>query len=160
MLKNVYEGLNACSEVFLSKEYFCEMYPTFVSSKLCELIFFCFFSLFSHSFVSFSFLSPPFLSFFPPFLFFLFSPLYFLFLPFSSFSNETIFFYSQTERQLLLWFFWLFFFFFIFPQFSVLPLKLPTTIKLHLKKLFTTYFPSHKSHIVDNYGVWYSWFWS
>ena len=26
------------SEVFLSKVYFCEMYPTCVSSKLCEFI--------------------------------------------------------------------------------------------------------------------------
>ena len=37
-VKNVYEGLNACSEVYSSKEYFCKMYPTFVSSKLRELI--------------------------------------------------------------------------------------------------------------------------
>ena len=37
MLENVYEGLNARSEVYLSKEYFCEMYPTCVSSKLCDL---------------------------------------------------------------------------------------------------------------------------
>ena len=35
---NVYEGLNARSEVYLSKEYFCEMYPTCMSSKLCEFI--------------------------------------------------------------------------------------------------------------------------
>ena len=33
MLKNVYEGLNARSTV-----YFCEMYPTCVSSELCEFI--------------------------------------------------------------------------------------------------------------------------
>ena len=39
MLKNVYEGLNARSEVYLSKEYFCKMYPTCVSSKLCEFIY-------------------------------------------------------------------------------------------------------------------------
>ena len=39
-VKHVYEGLNARSEVYLSKEYFCEMYPTCVSSKLCEF-FFC-----------------------------------------------------------------------------------------------------------------------
>ena len=38
MLKNVYEGLNARPKVYLSKEYFCEMYPTCVSSKLCEFI--------------------------------------------------------------------------------------------------------------------------
>ena len=47
MLENVYEGLNAqkciwrlkCStQVYLSKEYFCEIYPTCVSSKLCEFI--------------------------------------------------------------------------------------------------------------------------
>ena len=38
MLENVYEGLNARSEVYLSKEYFCKMYPTCVSSKLCEFI--------------------------------------------------------------------------------------------------------------------------
>ena len=55
MLKNVYEGLNVymkaqmlvpkCiyfkvyfSKVYLSKVYFCEMYPTCVSSKLCEFI--------------------------------------------------------------------------------------------------------------------------
>ena len=38
MLKDVYEGLNARSEVYLSKEYFYEMYPTCVSSKLCEFI--------------------------------------------------------------------------------------------------------------------------
>ena len=38
MLKNVYEGLNALPKVYLSKEYFCEMYPTCVSSKLCEFI--------------------------------------------------------------------------------------------------------------------------
>ena len=39
MLKSAYEGLNARPKVYLSKEYFCEMYPTFVSSKLCEFIF-------------------------------------------------------------------------------------------------------------------------
>ena len=39
MLENVYEGLNARPKVYLSKEYFCEMYPTCVSSKLCEFIF-------------------------------------------------------------------------------------------------------------------------
>ena len=38
MLKNVYEGLNARPKVYLSKEYFCQMYPTCVSSKLCEFI--------------------------------------------------------------------------------------------------------------------------
>ena len=38
MLKNVYEGLNALSKVYLSKEYFCKMYPTCVSSKLCKYI--------------------------------------------------------------------------------------------------------------------------
>ena len=37
-VKNVYEGLNARSKVYLSKEYFCKMYPTCVSSKLCEFI--------------------------------------------------------------------------------------------------------------------------
>ena len=36
MLKNVYEGLNARSEVYLSKKYFCKMYPTCMSSKLCD----------------------------------------------------------------------------------------------------------------------------
>ena len=30
MLENVYEGLNAWPKVYLSKEYFCEMYPTCV----------------------------------------------------------------------------------------------------------------------------------
>ena len=39
MLKNVYEGLNARPKVYLSKEYFCKMYPTCVSSKLWEFIF-------------------------------------------------------------------------------------------------------------------------
>ena len=34
----VHEGLNARSEVYLSKEYFCKMYPTCVSSKLCKFI--------------------------------------------------------------------------------------------------------------------------
>ena len=38
MLKNVYEGLNVRSKVYLSKVYFCEMYSTCVSSKLCEFI--------------------------------------------------------------------------------------------------------------------------
>ena len=38
MLKSAYEGLNARPKVYLSKEYFCEMYPTCVSSKLCEFI--------------------------------------------------------------------------------------------------------------------------
>ena len=38
-VKNVYEGLNACFEVYLSKEYFCKMYPTCVSSKICEFIY-------------------------------------------------------------------------------------------------------------------------
>ena len=38
MLENVYEGLNARPKVYLSKKYFCEMYPTCVSSKLCEFI--------------------------------------------------------------------------------------------------------------------------
>ena len=36
MLENVYEGLNARSEVYLSKDYFYKMYSTCVSSKLCE----------------------------------------------------------------------------------------------------------------------------
>ena len=40
MLESAYEGLNARPKVYLSKEYFCEMYPTCVSSKLCEFIFF------------------------------------------------------------------------------------------------------------------------
>ena len=35
---HLYEGLNARPKVYLSKEYFCEMYPTCVSSKLCEFI--------------------------------------------------------------------------------------------------------------------------
>ena len=38
MLENVYEGLNARPKVYFSKEYFCEMYPTCVSSKLWEFI--------------------------------------------------------------------------------------------------------------------------
>ena len=38
MLKSAYEGLNARPQVYLSKEHFCEMYPTCVSSKLCEFI--------------------------------------------------------------------------------------------------------------------------
>ena len=42
MLKNVYEGLNAQPKEYLSKEYFCEMYPTCVFSKLCEFIIHCF----------------------------------------------------------------------------------------------------------------------
>ena len=33
MLENVYEDLNAPSKVYLSEEYFCEMYPTCVSSN-------------------------------------------------------------------------------------------------------------------------------
>ena len=33
MLKNVYEGINSRSEVYFSK-----MYPTCVSSKVCELV--------------------------------------------------------------------------------------------------------------------------
>ena len=37
MLQNVYEGFNA-SKVYLSKEYFFEMYSTCVSSMLCEFI--------------------------------------------------------------------------------------------------------------------------
>ena len=40
MLENEYEGLNARPKVYLSKEYFCKMYPTCVSSKLCKFIFF------------------------------------------------------------------------------------------------------------------------
>ena len=39
MLKNVYEGLNARPKEYLSQEYFCEMYPTCVSSMLCEFSF-------------------------------------------------------------------------------------------------------------------------
>ena len=39
MLENVCAGLNARSKVYLSKVYFREMYPTCVSSKLCEFIF-------------------------------------------------------------------------------------------------------------------------
>ena len=38
MLKSAYEGLNARPKVYLSKEYLCKMYPTCVSSKLCEFI--------------------------------------------------------------------------------------------------------------------------
>ena len=38
MIKNLYEGLNARPKVYLSKEYFCKIYPTCVSSKLCEFI--------------------------------------------------------------------------------------------------------------------------
>ena len=30
--------LDPNTKVYLSKEYFCEMYPTCVSSKLCEFI--------------------------------------------------------------------------------------------------------------------------
>ena len=40
-MSNVYEGLNARSEVHLSKEYFCKMYPTCVAFKLCESILSC-----------------------------------------------------------------------------------------------------------------------
>ena len=36
--KCIYEGLNARPKVYLWKEYFCEMNPTCVSSKLCEFI--------------------------------------------------------------------------------------------------------------------------
>ena len=39
MLENVYESLDARPKVYLSKEYYCEMYPTCVSSKLCEFIY-------------------------------------------------------------------------------------------------------------------------
>ena len=35
----MYKGWNARSKVHLSKVYFCEMYSTCVSSKLCEFIF-------------------------------------------------------------------------------------------------------------------------
>ena len=38
MLENIYEGLNARPKVYSSQECFCEMYPTCVSSKLCEFI--------------------------------------------------------------------------------------------------------------------------
>ena len=38
MLEHVYEGLNARSQVYLSKEYFCKMYTTCVTLKLCEFI--------------------------------------------------------------------------------------------------------------------------
>ena len=38
MLENMHEGLNARSNVYLFKEYFCEMCLTCVSSKLCEFI--------------------------------------------------------------------------------------------------------------------------
>ena len=38
MPENVYEGLNARPKVYLSKEYYCKMYPTCMSSKLCEFI--------------------------------------------------------------------------------------------------------------------------
>ena len=38
MLENVYEGLNARPKVYLLKECFYKMYPTCVSSKLCEFI--------------------------------------------------------------------------------------------------------------------------
>ena len=38
MLENVYDGLNARSKVYFFKVYFCKMYPTCVSSKLCEFI--------------------------------------------------------------------------------------------------------------------------
>ena len=46
MLKNVYEGLNARPKVYLLKEYFCEMYLTCVSSKLCKFIFVAIYALF------------------------------------------------------------------------------------------------------------------
>ena len=36
-VKNVFEGLNDNSDVYLSKEYY-KMYPTCVSSELCEFI--------------------------------------------------------------------------------------------------------------------------
>ena len=39
MLKSAYEGLNARPKLYLSKEYFCEMYMTCVFSKLCDFIF-------------------------------------------------------------------------------------------------------------------------
>ena len=48
MLKNVYEGLNARPKVYLSKEYFCKMYPTCVSSKLFEFIQRVLFDMFFH----------------------------------------------------------------------------------------------------------------
>ena len=38
MLENVYEVFNARSKVYLSEVYFCEMYLTCLSSKLCEFI--------------------------------------------------------------------------------------------------------------------------
>ena len=49
-VKNVYESLNARSEVYLSKEYFCKMYPTCVSSKLCEFIVLSIHTIFSRYF--------------------------------------------------------------------------------------------------------------
>ena len=36
--KCIYEGLNVRPKVYLSKEHFCEMYLTCVSSKLCKFI--------------------------------------------------------------------------------------------------------------------------
>ena len=39
MLENVCEGLNAPSNAYFPKVYLCKMYPTCVSSKLCEFIF-------------------------------------------------------------------------------------------------------------------------
>ena len=38
MFENVHKGLNARSEVYLSKEYFCEMYATYVSFKRFQFI--------------------------------------------------------------------------------------------------------------------------
>ena len=40
VMRNVAEVMRKIAEVFLSKEHFCEMYPTCVSSKLCEFIFY------------------------------------------------------------------------------------------------------------------------
>ena len=34
MFENIYEGLNVRPKVYLSKEYFCEMYLTYVSSAI------------------------------------------------------------------------------------------------------------------------------
>ena len=53
MLKSAYEGLNARPKVYLSKEYFCEMYPTCVSSKLCEFIYFLLFLHFFYFFLEY-----------------------------------------------------------------------------------------------------------
>ena len=39
MRENVYGDLNARSKVYLSKEYFCKIYPTCMSSTLCEFIY-------------------------------------------------------------------------------------------------------------------------